>query len=65
MAAETELSPTSYIQHHLTFFSHPVREGGGFWTLNWDTMVMTLAVGVLTFGFLWLVTRKATSGVPS
>jgi len=65
MAAETELSPTSYIQHHLTFFSHPVREGGGFWTLNWDTLVMTLAVGVLAFGFLWLVTRKATSGVPS
>jgi F-type H+-transporting ATPase subunit a len=65
MAAEHELTPTSYIQHHLTFFSHPVREGGGFWTLHWDTLVMTLLVGVLTFGFLWLVTRKATSGVPS
>jgi F-type H+-transporting ATPase subunit a len=65
MAAEHELTPTSYIQHHLTFFSHPVREGGGFWTLNWDTLAMTIFVGVLVFGFFWLVTRKVSSGVPS
>jgi F-type H+-transporting ATPase subunit a len=65
MAEGTELTPTSYIQHHLTFLSKPVNDHGGFWTLNWDTLITTLVVGVLAFGFLWLVTRRATTGVPS
>jgi F-type H+-transporting ATPase subunit a len=57
---------TTYIQHHLTFFAKPVGEsGGGFWTINYDTIVTSLVLGVLVFGFLWLVTRKASSGVPS
>jgi F-type H+-transporting ATPase subunit a len=62
--AATYQSPTEYIQHHLTFFAHPVREGN-FWTVHVDTVVTTLVLGVLAFGFLWLVTRKATTGVPS
>jgi len=65
MAAEHELTPTSYIQHHLTFFSHPVRGGGGFWTINVDTLAMTIVAGVVVFGFFWLITRRATPGVPS
>jgi len=65
MAAETELSPTSYIQHHLTFQAKPVGDGGGFWTLHWDTLITTAIIGILVFGFLWLVTRKATAGIPS
>ena len=65
MAAETELNPTTYIQHHLTFLTKPVSEAGGFWSVNWDTLVTTGVLGILAFGFLWLVTRNATSGVPS
>ena len=65
MAAGTELTPTSYIQHHLTFLAKPWGGEGGFWTVHVDTVVTTLILGVLCFGFLWLVTRKATSGVPS
>jgi F-type H+-transporting ATPase subunit a len=65
MAAEHELDPASYIQHHLTFFAEPVSEQGGFWTIHYDTMVTSGILGVLVLGFLWLVTRKATSGVPS
>ena len=64
MAASYE-SPTEYIQHHLTFLAHPVRDGGGFWTIHLDTLLTTVAIGLLAFGFLWAVTRKATSGVPS
>jgi len=63
MAASYE-SPTDYIQHHLTFLTHPVSEGG-FWTVNLDTLLTTIFLGALSFGFLWLVTRKATAGVPS
>jgi F-type H+-transporting ATPase subunit a len=63
MAASYE-SPTEYIQHHLTFLTHPVADGG-FWTINVDTLLTTIFLGALSFGFLWLVTRKATAGVPS
>ena len=57
---------SSYIQHHLTFFAKPVGDGdGGFWTIHYDTVITSLILGVLVLGFIWLVTRKATSGVPS
>jgi len=65
MAAEHELDATTYIQHHLTFFAEPVKESGGFWTLHYDTIVTSALLGVLVLGFLWLITRRATSGVPS
>lgn len=65
MAAETELNPSSYIQHHLTFFAEPVARQGGFWTVHYDTIITSIILGVLVLGFVWLVTRKATSGVPS
>ena len=65
MAAEHELDATSYIQHHLTFLAQPVSEQGGFWTIHYDTIVTSVIVGVLVLGFIWLVTRRATSGVPS
>ena len=64
MAAESELTSTSYIQHHLTFLTK-ASESGGFWTVNVDTVVTSIVLGVLAFGFLWLVARKSTSGVPS
>jgi F-type H+-transporting ATPase subunit a len=63
MAAATELTPSEYIQHHLTFFQKPVG-GGGFWTINVDSVVTAVLLGVLSLGFLWWVVRGATSGVP-
>ena len=63
MAASYD-SPTEYIQHHLTFFTRPVKEGP-FWMVNVDTMLTTIVLGALAFGFMWLVTRKASQGVPS
>ena len=63
MAASYD-SPSEYIQHHLTFLTKPVGEGT-FWMINVDTVVTSLILGFIGLGFLWLVTRKATSGVPS
>jgi F-type H+-transporting ATPase subunit a len=57
-------SPTEYIQHHLTFMVKQVGDTS-FWSVNFDTVVTSLILGVIGFGFLWAVTRKATSGVPS
>ena len=54
-------SPTEYIQHHLTF---QVKQVGStsFWSINTDTIVTAIILGILGLGFMWLVTRKATSG---
>src|SRR4051812_4537148 len=60
----SEMSPTSYIGHHLTFLTHPFGEGG-FWAINVDTVVTSAVLGILAFGFLWLMVRKSTAGVPS
>lgn len=63
MASGAELTPTEYITHHLTNLTRPVGEGA-FWTLHVDTLVTSVLLGVISFGFLWWVVRGATSGVP-
>jgi F-type H+-transporting ATPase subunit a len=63
MAAEHELTPSSYIGHHLAFFEHPVGEGA-FWTLNLDSLITAVVLGIVGIGFIWWVVRGATSGVP-
>ena len=62
--ATEALTPSEYIQHHLSFNTHSVGNGS-FWTLNVDSLVMSIFLGVLVMGLVWLVARKATSGVPS
>jgi len=57
-------SPTEYIQHHLTFMVKQVGSTS-FWAVNTDTIVTSIVLGVIGLGFMWLVTRKATAGVPS
>ena len=65
MAAEHEaVTPSSYIGHHLSFLQHPVGEGT-FWTLNLDSVLTALLLGVVGIGFIWWVVRGATSGVPN
>lgn len=63
-AAEHAMTPANYIGHHLTFLQHPVKDSGGFWTLNVDTLLTSTILGVLVLGFLAWVARGATSGVP-
>jgi F-type H+-transporting ATPase subunit a len=67
MAAEhtTALTPADYINHHLTFFNHAVGNKGGFWSLNVDSLVVAIVLGVVGIGFFWWVARGATSGVPT
>ncbi|MDR2876044.1 MAG: F0F1 ATP synthase subunit A [Methylobacillus sp.] len=64
MASETTLTPSSYIEHHLGFNTSSVGEGG-FWVLHVDTLIMSVLLGVVVFGFLWWAVRGATSGVPT
>ena len=63
MAADQALTPTSYIGHHLGFRTVSVGDSP-FWTLHIDTLITSVVLGILGFGFLWLVVRGATAGVP-
>ena len=60
MATEHPQTPTEYIAHHLTFN----KSGEGFWAFHWDTIAVSVLVGVLALGFLRWVVSDATSGVP-
>ena len=62
--ASSYQNPSEYIAHHLTFAAKPIGEGG-FWTLNVDTLVVSILLGFVGLGFLWWVARGATSGVPT
>lgn len=64
MATEHALTPSGYIEHHLSFNVQPLGEGS-FWNINIDTFVMSVALGFIVMGLVWLVARKATAGVPS
>jgi F-type H+-transporting ATPase subunit a len=62
MAAD--LTPTSYIAHHLTHGSKQFGDGG-FWTIHFDSLAVAAALGLVGIGFIWWVVRGATSGVPN
>lgn len=53
-------SPTEYIEHHLKNMS--VNIDG--MSIHVDTVVNSFILGLITFGILWLVARRVTSGVP-
>jgi len=65
MAAGETLTPTAYINHHLSFLAKPVGTEGGFWTLHVDSLVTAVILGVLSIGILWWIVRGATAGVPN
>lgn len=64
------LSSTDYIKHHLTYYSYNLKTmsfepGGGFWTLNLDTLFFSLVLGSFILSLLYLTTRRVTTGVPA
>ncbi|MBA3696182.1 MAG: F0F1 ATP synthase subunit A [Methylotenera sp.] len=64
MATEHALTPSEYISHHLAFNAKPVGNGS-FWMLNYDSLIMSVILGVLVMGLVWWVARASTSGVPT
>ena len=58
-------NPTEYIQGHLTHLAKPIGDGGGFWTLHVDSVVMAVLIGVastiatlLFMALGWWVNRR-------
>jgi F-type H+-transporting ATPase subunit a len=76
MAAEAEAAhaaaehgPTAgeYIVHHLTHLGNKEMAAGSpldFSVFHWDSMVFSIAIGVIGCFFLWRAASKATAGVP-
>jgi len=63
-AAGQELTPTSYISHHLT--NRTISLGDSpFWTLHLDTWLTSVMLGIVGFGVLCWIVRGATAGVPN
>lgn len=67
-AQHAELTPSEYIAHHLSFNAQGVNGNAtneGFWVLHYDTLIMSVVLGMLVMGLIWWVARGATSGVPT
>ncbi len=64
MAAGNEMNPTEYIGHHLTHGAKQFGDGG-FWTIHFDSLAVSILLGLVGIGFIWWVVRGATSGVPN
>ena len=65
--AAAEHGPTAgeYIIHHLTHLRNKEMHGPfDLSVVSWDSMFISIAIGVIGCFFLWLAARKATSGVP-
>jgi F-type H+-transporting ATPase subunit a len=59
-ASHGPATTTEYILHHLT----NLKVGSGFWTFHFDTLLISGVLGVISFGLMAWVARRATSGVP-
>lgn len=60
MSVSGEMTPQEYIGHHLTFLS----SGEGFWSVNFDSLIVSVLLGVLMLWIFRKVAKNATSGVP-
>jgi len=63
MAAAYE-SPSDYISHHLTFATKPIGDGG-FWTLNVDSLIISIITGIVGLAFFYWIAKGSTTGVPN
>jgi len=63
------VSNTEYIKHHLTYLTFNLKtmrlgEGGGFWSVNLDTLFFSLTLGLVAVFLLYFGARRVMVGVP-
>jgi len=63
------ISSTDYIKHHLTYLTYNLKTmsvgtGGGFWTLNLDTIFFSILSGVVALSLLIFGARRVSAGLP-
>lgn len=69
MYVQAKLTPSEYVQHHMFHWQLNLHNftftDGGFWTLNLDTLIISVTLGILFFGLFYIIARGATAGFPS
>jgi F-type H+-transporting ATPase subunit a len=69
--AEKGITTSQYIGHHLINLQldlktmHFVTKQTTFWTINLDTMIISILLGLIFIGIFYLVVHRVKSGVPS
>lgn len=63
------VSNTDYIKHHLTYLTYDLKSmtwgtGGGFWTLNLDTLFFSVVLGAAALLLMYAGARRVSTGVP-
>lgn len=63
MTEASNLTSGQYIQHHLEHLTlnlktFTIDSNGGFWTLNLDTLIVSVLIGIFVFGGLALVAAR-------
>jgi F-type H+-transporting ATPase subunit a len=65
MAAEQVPTANEYILHHLTYLTNRTPKGIlDFSVINWDSVLVSLALGLVFVGAFYAAARNATAGVP-
>lgn len=65
MAAEQPTTANEYILHHLTYLTNKAPKGiFDLSVIDWDSVLVSLALGLLFVGSFYAAARTATSGVP-
>jgi F-type H+-transporting ATPase subunit a len=59
-SSSAPMTSSEYIQHHLGHLTY----GEGFWSINIDSMVIAILMGVIFITTFHWAAKKATSGVP-
>lgn len=63
------VTQAGYIQHHMEYWQLNLHNGsfsnGGFWTLDLDTAILSVILGLVFLVSFLAVARRATSGVPT
>ena len=63
------MTGTEYIHHHLHSLTFNLKtmsmgSGGGFWTINVDTVFFSIFLGSAFLGLFWLFARRAVASTP-
>ena len=68
MYVQDKIKPAEYVQHHMFHWKLNLHNftftDGGFWTLNLDTLCISILLGLLLIFTLYIFTRRTTVGVP-
>ena len=63
------ISSAHYINHHLTYLmlnlkTMSLNGEGGFWTINLDTLGLSVLLGIVVLAVLYIAARRVSTAVP-